>query len=218
MENNSNKTWVKAEVRPSMRDNGDFGRVLQKHQIWEVGIFLTIGFFFLIWAVATPSREVKYFLLAPAFVGIFGGLYRIVRKRKYPITVEFTLRECREFLAECWRVLPRWAFLTALKNLYMILAGASLLVAAFIPIMQTYAYLYVGRWPPMSILDALTILWKPLQENSWNIQTWIQHPEEWIGLHAILDWMPLTGAMLLIFCFAGIAFSITESKLEAQSS
>lgn len=53
---------------------------------------------------------------------------------------------------------------------------------------QSYGYLRYGTLWPMSIIDASKLMGSE----------WAYAPIDWVGLHRIFDWMPLSLAIILV--------------------
>jgi hypothetical protein len=71
----------------------------------------------------------------------------------------------------------------ALRYLLPILL-IGIVAAAVILAWQLYSYLRFGAWPALSIVTLLNLLQIG----------WAQAPRDWIGLHALLDAIPLSAA------------------------
>lgn len=67
---------------------------------------------------------------------------------------------------------------------------------------QAYTYLRLGEWHGLSIINALR----------WAKLDWAYLPQEWLGLHRILDAIPLSMALIL-FGFASL-FIVTNANIK----
>jgi hypothetical protein len=74
--------------------------------------------------------------------------------------------------------------------------------AAWVIVRQVWLYLRQGIWHPMSLLGALRVVIGD-QGNPWLV-----YPEEWIGLHAVLNWIPLS----LVFFVLGLGVLFSEDE------
>lgn len=55
---------------------------------------------------------------------------------------------------------------------------------------QLFVYLKYGAWVSISVLDALGLL-------GGRVSVWTAFPSDWLGLHAMLAWVP---AALVLLC------------------
>ena len=60
----------------------------------------------------------------------------------------------------------------------------------------------IGEWTPISVIDISRWVAADVEKPN-ELQSWITSPESWIGLHRILDWIPVSMALWAIgFCVA----------------
>ncbi|GEM_PF-3070994 len=52
---------------------------------------------------------------------------------------------------------------------------------------QCYTYLRYGEWVPRSVIDLMEM---------FEVR-WAMSPDDWIGLHKVLDWTPMSVALIL---------------------
>ncbi len=76
-------------------------------------------------------------------------------------------------------------------DILMPILGAGILAAVGMLGWQIYSYLRLGEWPSLSIITALL----------WLNVDWARSPNDWAGVHKILDAIPLSLTAFL----AGIA-------------
>ena len=79
------------------------------------------------------------------------------------------------------------------NSIILTIAGALMVAGAWTIGKQCYTYLRYGEWKAESVLSAFD-------------SNWAATPSDWIGLHDILNWVPLSFALIL----AGIAISFTR--------
>src|SRR5215510_5171308 len=77
------------------------------------------------------------------------------------------------------------------------LCYGSLFAAVVVLGYQIIFYLQNGVWRPLSAIDGLVHL------SGENSSDWLLHPQDWIGLHNLLDKTPLS---LALFLLAVVAF------------
>lgn len=58
---------------------------------------------------------------------------------------------------------------------------------------QIYYWLRYAEW------NSFSLLW-PLSFASGGLQDWVYYPYEWVGIHKILDFLPLSIILILISC------------------
>lgn len=59
---------------------------------------------------------------------------------------------------------------------------------------QAYTFLKFGNWPPVSLLAGLAEVF------GGDLAAWASNPTKWIGVHKILNWIPMT----LVLGVAGV--------------
>ncbi len=67
-------------------------------------------------------------------------------------------------------------------------------------IWQMYKYLRFGSWSALSVIDAI----------KWCNVQWAASPRDWIGLHQILEWMPLSVLPILLVGLVWMIVYITD--------
>ena len=72
-------------------------------------------------------------------------------------------------------------------------AGASVIISLFVVLYQIYLYLKHGEWVSLSVIDGLLYLFRK------NPPPWLIYPDDWIGVHRLLERTPLA---LGLFIFA----------------
>lgn len=58
---------------------------------------------------------------------------------------------------------------------------------------QVYTYLRSGEWIPISVVDLVRLL-------GVSPEGWWYYPTDWTGLYAVLDFLPLGAAVLIVGC------------------
>ena len=83
-------------------------------------------------------------------------------------------------------------FLKFLALIFAFVGLAGILVLG----LQVYAWLATGTWQPASLLLPLAMLAKWLPDPA--MVQWIERPDTWIGLHKVLDFIPLSLFLMLV--------------------
>lgn len=81
-----------------------------------------------------------------------------------------------------------------------IIAGAFALAGISVIGVQVVNFLYHGSWEPVSLITGLQ--W--LGANS----EWLQSPNSWVGLHSVLEFIPLS----LTFLITGLGIVIADGQ------
>ncbi|WP_416047946.1 hypothetical protein [Cupriavidus basilensis] len=95
----------------------------------------------------------------------------------------------------------------AVATASLLIAMALFLGAIGVPLYQAYVWMKAGTWPPLSALDGIKWLAGP---EAWN--SWLYWPEDWIGVHKILQECPISLALIL----AAVAPVWVFSKVSAN--
>lgn len=75
--------------------------------------------------------------------------------------------------------------------IFRVILGCGLCLAGIAILgVQIYAYLQTGEWTPISIVTVLAAV----PDYHW----WAINPTEWIGLHKVLDHIPVSAVLVVI--------------------
>ncbi len=78
----------------------------------------------------------------------------------------------------------------------MVLIGILLIFSGFGVLgLQTYMGFFSGEWLSLSLIDTLILISSSIERG---VYPWLLNPTEWIGLHEILSFMPLSGTLILL--------------------
>jgi len=75
------------------------------------------------------------------------------------------------------------------------LCTASIVIGLPVSGFQLYVYLKHGQWPVFSTLDAIKYFARP------EIWSWPWSPQDWLGLHQLLESIPLVIFLVLLVTF-----------------
>jgi hypothetical protein len=90
------------------------------------------------------------------------------------------------------------------------LAGAELsaFAAVCVVVYQVYLYLKHGTWVSLSVLDALLYLLRK------NPPPWLLYPDDWVGVHKLLDKTPLALCLVILGIVWIVIVGFLGAKLE----
>lgn len=69
---------------------------------------------------------------------------------------------------------------------------------------QVYLWLKLGTWLPLNALVLLQLVGDSL------LQAWAIDPSSWLGVHAILSWLPLSATLVLFASFCQVCGALAE--------
>lgn len=74
--------------------------------------------------------------------------------------------------------------------------AGSVISGSLVVLGQTIYYLFSGIWVAIPVLQLLVWIDRCLQ--AWGMQwMWLYNPQSWVGLHRILEVLPLSGSLLI---------------------
>ena len=85
----------------------------------------------------------------------------------------------------------------------LFITSISSLIALNILGLQAYAYLKVGEWSPLGILDYLGPILK------WE---WALYPEDWLGLYGLINALNAGVTVFLVGLLIGVVLMSFESR------
>jgi hypothetical protein len=68
---------------------------------------------------------------------------------------------------------------------------------------QCVKYLQIGEWPSLSVIDALHYFGSE----------WARAPDAWLGVHDLLDFMPMSFAAVLLGFAPGLVIALLKGKM-----
>src|SRR5262245_30143053 len=101
-------------------------------------------------------------------------------------------------------------FLRILERTFGFLCYGSWLAAVVVLGLQIILYLKNGAWLSLSVIDGLVHL------SGERPSAWLLHPQDWIGLHNLLDKLPLSLGLLLLGVVAFVLLLKTAAEDELR--
>lgn len=87
--------------------------------------------------------------------------------------------------------------------------------AFFVPLgYQCFAFLSAGRWPKLSMIDAVLKVYRPEATDAW-----LYFPQSWIGVHKIMDSVPaFIGLPVALFGLACLLVVLDDTAQQAKAT
>jgi hypothetical protein len=82
------------------------------------------------------------------------------------------------------------------------------LAAVFVLGYQVYLYLKSGAWVALSVIDGLLYLFRK------NPPLWLLYPDDWVGVHKLLDKTPLAVGFVILGILWLLVVGFLGAKLE----
>lgn len=71
----------------------------------------------------------------------------------------------------------------------LVLAGVTILG------IQTFAFLMHGEWHPFTAMNLIQLAYS---NTSGRWPSWVIEPDTWIGVHAVLSWLPASLSLIIV--------------------
>jgi len=86
----------------------------------------------------------------------------------------------------------------------IVLACLLFLAGPAVLIFQAYVWVREAAWMPLSALDGL--IW------AGSTHQWLFSPDDWLGIHAFLNWLPMSIALPILAVIPGYLYLAMEQS------